>query len=160
MSGYLIDTGIISRVRVSGLSAAEWIGSADISVSIVAVREVMANLPDDDIKAIGNLAVLTALPNPIEASDEIGALAQDLVAAYARHDPPMAINDAVIAATALLEKKVLITLNTHDFHYVEGLEWIDANGLTTESAPLLGTRGPVTGSIADRACCGRLRRSE
>ena len=157
MPGHLIDTGIISRVRVSGLSVEEWIGSSDVALSVVVAREALADLPPDDIKAIGNLALLATLPAPIGVSDEIGSLLRDLVAAYARHDPPLAANDAVIAATALLAQRTLITLNHRDFHYIEGLSWIDANGVTAKSAPLLGTRAPVKGSIRDRACCGRLR---
>lgn len=157
MPGFLIDTGIISRVRVSGQSAESWVGNPDVAVSIAAVEEVFRDLPPDDPKAIGNLKVLARLPNPIPVTDEIADLSKHLVNAYARHAPPLATNDAVIAATALLEDRTLITLNYRDFHYIEGLSWIDANGVTSAGAPLLGTRAAVIGAPSDRPCCERLR---
>ena len=157
MSGFLLDTGIISAVRVSGLPASEWVGSPDLAVSITAVEEVFEDLPADDPKAIGNVLVLAGLPTPIAVSDEILDLSRRLVAAYAEHSRPLAINDAVIAATAILGDLTLVTKNRNDFHYIEGLSWIDANGVTPALAPLLQVRAAVRGALSPRSCCDRLR---
>jgi predicted nucleic acid-binding protein len=157
VAGYLIDTGVISRVRASGLAVADWIGDPDVAVSIAAVEEAFADLPDDDPKAIGNVRVLAQLPNPVLVTDEIAALVIDLIRAYAKHDPPLATNDAVMAATALLSERTLVTMNHRDFHYIEGLSWIDANGVSKEAAPLLGTRATVVGAPSSKPCCSRIR---
>jgi predicted nucleic acid-binding protein len=157
LSGFLLDTGVISRARVSGLSLESWIGSPDLAVSIVSVDEAFAGLPADDPKALGNARLLAAIREPLLASDEVEQLSIHLIEAYALHSPPLATNDAVIAATALLEERTLVTLNRRDFHYIEGLSWVDANGFSADVAPLLGTRSGVIAGPSEKACCRRLR---
>lgn len=157
MSGYVLDAGVVSAIRASGFSPVDWVGDSDVAVSEVAVREVFQHLPPDDAKYIGNLAVLAHLPEqPTLMTDEITALAHDLITRYAKHAPALATNDAVIAADAILSDRVLITKNTHDFHYIHGMTWIDANGFHPNDGALIRNRGAVGAAPGTRPCCSRL----
>ena len=157
MSGYALDAGVVSAIRASGLSPADWVGDHDVAVSEVAVQEVFRHLPADDAKYIGNLAVLAHLAEaPTVVTDVVIGMARELIARYSSHAPALATNDALIAADAILSSRVLITKNTHDFHHIDGLTWIDANGFHAVDGSLIQNRGAVRAGPGPRPCCSRL----
>lgn len=157
MSGYLLDAGVISSIRNSGLSVTEWVGSAELAVARIVVSEVFADLAPTDIQAVGNIRVLAQLPQPIAASDEIEHVTEQLRAAYASHQPALAINDSLIIATAIVDDRIAVTMNRRDFHYPKGLRWIDANGFDPSVGSLLSQRGAAAASPGNRQCCQRLQ---
>jgi predicted nucleic acid-binding protein len=157
--GYLLDTNIIPAIRVSEKPAGAWVGADDLAVSIRTVEEVYENLDPDSRQFIGNELLLASLPTPIELDDEVEDLAQRLLVAYATHQPPLQIDDAVIAATALLHDRILVTKNFRDFHYVEDLRWVDAEGVTVKAVSLLERRCAVVGRPSRGDCCQGLRPS-
>ena len=157
MTGHLLDSGILSRIRTSGLTAVAWVGDDDLAVPEVAVYEIQRGLPRDDPKSIGNLALLATLPPALVVTEEIIRTAQRLEQEYARHDPALATNVALIVATALVTDRTVITLNTRDFHFERGLRWIDANGFKAADAPLLQSRAAVEAQPGTRPCCARVR---
>lgn len=157
MAGYLLDAGIISAIRNSGLSPQEWVGDEDILVPAIAFSEVQADLEPDDIQSLGNAEVMSRLPAMVYPTRDIVDLATALRQRYAAHHPPLAVNDSLIIATALIHDRVVITKNTHDFHYEDGLRWIDASAFDPTDGPLLSIRQPVDGALKGRQCCGQLR---
>lgn len=154
---YLLDTGVVSSIRAARRSPAEYVGSGDLAVSDVVVDELFADLPADDPKAVGNIAVLAMLADLIAADEGIVALAEQLAVRYAAHEPPLAPNDALIAAVAMRGGRVLITKNRRDFHYVEGLRMVDASGFMPSEGPLLRFRNVVACEPSNQPCCRGLR---
>jgi predicted nucleic acid-binding protein len=156
VAGYLLDTGIISAIRVSHLSPQDWVGDPDIAAPFVVFDEAQRDLDPDSIQSVGNLEVFAQLPTLIEATPEVVALAKQLRVDYARHQPPLAVNDSIIIATAMALDRVAITKNTADFHYPRGLRWLDANGFHPAFGSLLSGRSPVDAEPSSRQCCARV----
>ena len=87
---------------------------------------------------------------------ETGRLGEEIETTYKRHDPPSDDPaDALIAAGAIRSGRVLITRNWKDFHYVAGLEFVDARVPVSED--LLANAGIQRGNL-DSPCCRRARR--
>ncbi len=157
MAGYLLDAGVVSTIRNSGLRPADWVGSEDLAVPLVVVGEVFCDLEPTDTQAIGNAAVLAYLPPPIPPTQEIVDRARELREKYAAHQPELALNDSLIVATALVRDRIVITKNRRDFHYEDGLKWIDAEGFRPEQGPLLASRASIEARPGPRHCCSRIR---
>ncbi len=155
-AAYLLDANIISAIRASRLSAPEWVGATDLAVSSVVVDELFVDLPEDDPKFIANADLLARLPEPLPTDDHVVDLAERLVERYGRHEPALAPNDALIAAAAILSGRVLVTRNTRDFHYIEGLTMVDASAFDPHHGPLLQFRAPVECRPSERPCCRAL----
>lgn len=157
MAGYLLDSGVVSSIRVSRVPSDSWIGDPDLAVAEVVFREIMRDLPPDDPKYGGNLQLIARLPlDPLPAGEETVEQAERLVRDYSLHQPPLATNDALIAAAAFVERRILVTKNRRDFHYIRGLRWIDADCFHPSSGPLLYVRAAVDGGLGPRACCSGL----
>lgn len=154
--GYLLDSGVVSAIRSSGLSPSVWIGSDDLAVSVVVVDEIFVDLPDDDAKFLGNVELLTALPPALPTDERVVSLAEDLVERYAAHQPPLAPNDALIAAAAISAGRALVTKNRRDFHYIDGLAMVDAVGFDPRHGALLAFRAALDAGPSDRPCCREL----
>ena len=157
MAGYLLDAGVVSAIRSSGLRPADWVGSDDLAVPLVVVAEVFYDLQPTDTQAIGNAAVLACLPPPIAPTQDIADRARELREKYAAHQPELALNDSLIVATALVLDRIVITRNRRDFHYEAGLTWIDAEGFRPDQGPLLDSRAAVEAGPGPRHCCSRIR---
>lgn len=157
MAGYLLDAGIISAIRNSGLSPQDWVGDDDILVPVVAFFEAQADLEPDDRRSLGNAEVVSQLPAMLYSTRDVVDLATELRKTYRVHQPALAVNDSLILATALINDRALITKNTHDFHYPDGLRWIDADGFDPTDGSLLSIRQPVIAAPSHRQCCARLR---
>ena len=157
MAGYLLDAGVVSAIRTSGLRPADWVGSEDIAVPLVVVGEVFHDLEPTDRQTIGNAVVLAHLAPPIPPTPDVVARARELRERYAAHQPELALNDSLIVATALLHDRIVITKNRRDFHYEHGLMWIDAEGFRPDEGPILDSRAPVEAGPGPRQCCSRIR---
>ena len=95
----------------------------------------------------------------IEA-DEILDLADDLFDRFVDHDEAPEAADALIAAAALVTGRTLITENWRDFHFIDGLSFVDIRKITAGDLPVLGSRSLQTGGpVAGAGCCRKLIRS-
>lgn len=148
----LLDGNVASWLRVTEEDPFGYVGSTDLAVSRTIVAELQATLPADDRKALGNLALIARLGNPIIMEDEGDwSLAADIERRYAKHQPaPIDPADLVIAATAILHGRVLVTRNWKHFHFIEGLRMIDAR--LTGLRDLVQTAGIIE-CAPNQACC-------
>lgn len=148
----LLDGNVVSSLRVTGEDPFGYVGSTDLAVSRTIVAELQAGLPADDRKAQGNLVLIARLGSPIITEDaNTWSLAVDIQRRYAKHQPaPTDPADLVIAATAILHGRVLVTRNWKHFHFIEGLRMIDARlaGLRD----LVQTAGIIE-CAPNQACC-------
>lgn len=155
---YLLDTNVISQIRAAGLSASAFVGADDVAVTETIVDELFFDLPLDDWKIPVLGGILASLDDPIEVSEALVAQAVELEDRYSVHQPPLSRPDALIAAAALRETRILITRD-RDFHCVAGLRVLDSHGFDPSSASLIASRAPVVAGPSDRPCCRALRRA-
>ncbi len=93
-------------------------------------------------------------------TDAIVELADDLFDRFALHDDAPEAADALIAAAALVSGRTLITENWRDFHFIDGLAFVDIRMVTSADVPVLASK-PVQagGPVAGAGCCRRLLKS-
>lgn len=99
----LLDDNVVSYLRVTEADPFAYVGSRDLAISRIVWGELQVGLPSTDRKFIGNTALIARLAHPVIVEDEhIKALAADIQARYARHQPPPDDPaDLLIAATAI-----------------------------------------------------------
>ena len=133
MSGYLLDTNIISDVirNPDGLAARriEQVGPKDIFTSIIVASELRYGCAKKGspklltrVEAI--LEIIPVLALDIAADAEYGGIRAELEAA----GQPIGMNDLLIAAHAHALKLTLVTDNTREFSRVRGLKvenWLE-----------------------------------
>jgi len=141
------------------LSPIAFVGADDVAVTETIVDELFFDLTLDDWKVPVLGATLATLPDPIEVSEAIMAQAVGFETRYSAHQPPLSRPDALIAAAALREGRILITRD-RDFHCVEGLRVLDSHGFDPSRASLIASRAPVFAGPSDRPCCRVLWQSE
>lgn len=126
MSGYLLDTNIISDVirNPHGHAAhrIEQVGSKEIFTSIIVASElrygcVKKGSPRLLTKVEDLLATIPVLPLDIPADAEYGSIRAKLEAA----GQPIGMNDLLIAAHAHVLGLTLVTDNTSEFSRIRGL---------------------------------------
>jgi predicted nucleic acid-binding protein len=71
-------------------------------------------------KEIANMQNAFTRIGIIQLNEEISKLAYDFLCQYNKSHN-LFINDAIIAATAVVNKKVLVTLNVSDFKFIPGI---------------------------------------
>ena len=127
MSGYLLDTNIISDLirNPSGPAAKriEDVGAKAICTSIIVAAELRYGCakrgsPKLLAKVEGVLQTIPVLPLDIPADTDYGGLRAELEAA----GQPIGANDLLIAAHALALGLTLVTNNTREFGRVRGLK--------------------------------------
>ena len=127
MSGYLLDTNIISDLirNPSGPAAKriEDVGAKAICTSIIVAAELRYGCakkgsPKLLAKVEGVLQTIPVLPFDIPADTDYGGLRAELEAA----GQPIGANDLLIAAHALALGLTLVTNNTREFGRVRGLK--------------------------------------
>lgn len=127
MSGYLLDTNIISDIirNPSGLAAsrAEKIAPKEICTSIIVAAELRygcAKKGSAKLLAVVEslLETIPVLPLDIPADAEYGGIRAELEAAGQR----IGLNDLLIAAHACSLGLTLVTDNTREFTRVRGLK--------------------------------------
>lgn len=133
MSGYLLDTNIISNViRNPGGAAAhriEQIGQKALFTSIVVAAELRYGCtkkgsPRLLARVEGILAIIPVLPLDIPTDAEYGRIRTELEVA----GQPIGLNDLLIAAHASAYGLTLVTDNTGEFSRIRGLKlenWLD-----------------------------------
>lgn len=133
MSGYLLDTNIISDVirNPDGPAARriEQVGPKDVFTSIIVACELRYGCAKKGspklltrVEAI--LETIPVLPLDIAADAEYGGIRAELEAA----DQPVGMNDLLIAAHAHALKLTLVTDNTREFSRIRGLKvenWLE-----------------------------------
>lgn len=97
----------------------EFIAKKSPSVSAVSFVEVLGyhKLTDEDRELLEEFFVSTRV---LPISDEVVAKAVEL-----RQSKKMTLGDALIAATALVNKLILITNNTEDFVWIDELKLLN-----------------------------------
>ena len=154
----LIDTNVFIWIRDHDLDPFEYVGSADLAISDTIATELQGPLPADHPIVLANWALARRMGGQVvdDTDVEAGRLGEEIAARYKRHDPPSDDPaDALIAAAAIRSGRVLITRNWKDFHYVTGLEFVDAR--VPASQDLLVNVGVQRGSL-DSPCCRGARR--
>jgi len=154
----LIDTNVFIWIRDRDLDPFKYVGSADLAISDTIATELQGPLPADHPIVLANWALARRMGGQVvdDTDVETGRLAEEIEARYQRHDPPPDDPaDALIAAAAIRSGRVLITRNWKDFHYVAGLEFVDARVPAAED--LLVNVGIQRGNL-DSPCCRRARR--
>lgn len=133
MSGYLLDTSIISDViRNPNGSAArriEQVGPKELFTSIVVAAELRYGCakkgsPKLLAKVEGILETIPVLPLDVPADAEYGNIRSELEAA----GQPIGMNDLLIAAHASALGFTLVTDNTREFSRIRGLNvenWLE-----------------------------------
>ena len=133
MSGYLLDTNIISDVirNPDGLAARriEQVGPKAIFTSIIVASELRYGCARNGspkllsrVEAI--LETMPVLPLDIPADAEYGGIRAELEAA----GQAIGMNDLLIAAHAHALKLTLVTDNTREFSHIRGLKvenWLE-----------------------------------
>jgi predicted nucleic acid-binding protein len=153
---FLLDTSTVSRADSirRRISLPDFVGSLTLVVPQVAVRELSAGrYPDARDRWFASIGSLPVVPE----TEEIIELAERLAARYEAHDDPPEPADSIIAATSLVIAAPVITENWRDFHFVEGLRYVDIRGLTAAEIPVLSHRTVQAGGPANTGgCCRRL----
>jgi len=118
----LCDTNILVELSKSNhdiIRELKKIGSARIAVSSITAAEfIFGALNKAELARI--LKALNAI-RVIHVNKTVSELAVELVTKYALSHT-LAVPDALIAATAMINKTPLYTLNRKDFKYISGLQ--------------------------------------
>lgn len=122
MAGYLLDTGMVIRHlrgRRPVVQLLRNLGHSErLAIATLTRLEVMAGMHEDERHVTQRLlSRFVNLPMDVEIAERAG----ELIRHSRRTDRPMAVPDAVIAATALSHALTLVTLNRQDFEAVSGL---------------------------------------
>jgi predicted nucleic acid-binding protein len=121
----ILDTNIIiDHLRQPGaketlLKRIVWQESnEELALSVVSIQELYEGQSTRQLEQkkslLSIIAPLKMLPYSVEVAQKAGELARDL-------RRPVELADAVIAATAMLSRASLLTLNTKDFSGIAGL---------------------------------------
>ena len=133
MSGYLLDTNIISALMSDPDGAAarhiERVGSQKICTSIIVAAELRYGCAKKgSAKLLARvesvLEVMPIIPLDIPADTEYGSIRAELEAA----GKPVGANDLLIAAHASALGMTLVTANTREFERIRGLaveNWLE-----------------------------------
>ena len=94
---------------------------SDLRISIISIQELYTGLSTRNIQQqkllIAIISGLNILPYDYEVAQLAGEILRDI-------KPKMGFADAAIAATAILNKATLFTLNKKDFQDIKGLKLI------------------------------------
>ncbi len=116
----VLDTNIlIYASKPGGEQLQPWLENPDVVISVVSRIEVLGYPGISEVE-------FTALEGALMSLPEIG-LTEAVVkrAISIRQQRKMGLADAVIAATALVQKMPLVTRNTQDFKHVADLQLIN-----------------------------------
>ena len=119
----LLDSNIVIYASQAGnADLRQFIRTHDPVVSIVSYIEAFGfhNLVEEERLALEDLFQDIEV---LRLSNEIANVAVDL-----RQQRRIGLGDAIIAATALVHDRTLLTRNTSDFRWIDGLELQDPMG--------------------------------
>jgi predicted nucleic acid-binding protein len=120
---YLVDTNVVSELArpAPNTGVVDWFGSLDeIALSAVSIEELSYGIarakPSERKRLIPWFEALMAVPARVLAVDErVARAAGELRAARERSGRRVAQADMLIAATALISGRTLVTHNARDF---------------------------------------------
>jgi len=119
---YLVDTNVLSEARRGTTAARDWLRSVDpetIYLSVITLGEIMKGIElrqRTDPRAAGSLRQwLEHLRQ--DHADRILPVGDEVALEWGRlaAERPRAMADALIAATAIVHRKAIVTRNTADF---------------------------------------------
>ncbi len=122
---YLIDTNIVIDYLANKLSdkANELIDSIDSKISVITRMELLA-WPGANTKQTFILKEFINASQVFALDEPIILMAIEIRKAY-----KVKLPDAIITATALVNKLIIITRNTKDFNKIEGLSVINPHDI-------------------------------
>lgn len=129
---YLLDTNVVSELRRAKphgavLAWIESVADVDLHLSAMTVGEIQAGIEITRDQDPGRAAELEAWLDEVAASYNILAADAEVLRQWARlmhRRSDTLIEDAIIAATAIVHRKTVITRNVRDFAAL-GVETID-----------------------------------
>lgn len=118
MSTYLVDTTVLVDVQRHRLEAAQFLKNNDIVVSYVTSLEMLVGVKNrEDMLKTNKLLMGLAIHS---GNEKISEKAIEIIKKY-RLKIGIGIYDAILAATAIELKMILITDNLKHFRQIEGL---------------------------------------
>ncbi len=119
---YLVDTNVLSEARRGTTVARDWLRSVDpetIYLSVITLGEIMKGIElrqRTDPRAAGSLRQWLEQLRQGHA-DRILPVGDEVALEWGRlaAERPRAMADALIAATAIVHRKTIVTRNTADF---------------------------------------------
>ena len=119
---YLVDTNVLSEARRGNVLARDWLRSVDpetIYLSVITLGEIMKGIA---MKQRSDPRAATSLTQWLERlrqdhADRILPITDDVAIEWGRlaAERPRAMADGLIAATASVYRKIIVTRNTVDF---------------------------------------------
>src|SRR5205823_5644708 len=119
---YLVDTNVLSEARRGNVPARDWLRSVDpetIHLSVITLGEVMKGIA---LKQRTDPRAAASLTQWLERlrqdhADRILPITDDVALEWGRlaAERPRAVADGLIAATASVYGKIIVTRNTVDF---------------------------------------------
>jgi toxin FitB len=119
---YLIDTNVLSEARRGSREARMWlrsVDSSDIYLSVITLGEIMKGIALKLRADAGAAAALTVWLKQLrrDHSDRILPVSDRIALEWGRltAERPRGMADGLIAATALVHAKIIVTRNVEDF---------------------------------------------
>jgi predicted nucleic acid-binding protein len=119
---YLVDTNVLSEARRGNVAAGRWLRGVDpllVYVSVVTLGEIMKGAALKRSRdAVAGQAILDWLAGILQRYDKrILNVDSDVMLAWGRLQAarPRPVMDCLIAATALVHGKIVVTRNVADF---------------------------------------------
>ena len=119
---YLVDTNVLSEARRGSRQARTWLRSVNpstIYLSVVTLGEIMKGIALKQRAYSGAAAALTAWLEQLreDHSDRIIPISDRIALEWGRlaTERPRRIADGLIAATAMVHTKIIVTRNIGDF---------------------------------------------
>jgi predicted nucleic acid-binding protein len=119
---YLVDTNVLSEARRGSREARVWLRSVDpssIYLSVITLGEIMKGIALKLRADAGAAAALTAWLEQLrrDYSERIFPISDRIALEWGRlaAEQPRGMADGLIAATALVHAKIVVTRNVEDF---------------------------------------------
>jgi predicted nucleic acid-binding protein len=119
---YLVDTNVLSEARRGTTAARDWLRSVDpetIYLSVITLGEIMKGI---ELRQRTDPRAASSLRQWLEQlrqdhADRILPIGDEVALEWGRlaAERPRAMADALIAATAIVHRKTIVTRNTIDF---------------------------------------------
>lgn len=117
---YLVDTDVLIDVAKGRERAADYLNTLDApwSLSVITAMELLVGARDK--KDIDKIDQLIATFSTVPLSSVIGTTAYELLKRFAKSDG-LRVFDAIIAATAIKDGRILVTRNQKHFRMIPDL---------------------------------------